>query len=64
MNEHGQFHEKYLKNLVGDASDTTSGPRLTASIDRASVVRCPSSGEKVGRDSDTFKRLERHLAPR
>ncbi|MHC0054150.1 hypothetical protein [Actibacterium sp. D379-3] len=64
MTERGKFHDKYLRQLASDASDEITGPRLTARIDRASVVRCPSTGEKVGRDSDTFKRLERRLAPR
>lgn len=63
MAEQGKFHDKYLRNLVRDASDRITGPRLTARIERASVARCPSTGERVGRDTDTFKRLERRLAP-
>ena len=63
MAEQGKFHDKYLRQLAANASDRISGPRLTARIERASVVRCPSTGERVGRDTDTFKRLERRLAP-
>lgn len=63
MAEWGKFHDKYLRQLAADASDRISGPRLTARIERASLVRCPSTGERVGRETDTFKRLERRLAP-
>ncbi len=64
MSEQGKFHDKYLRQLASDASNEISGPRLTARIDRASIVRCPATGERVGRDTDTFKRMERRLAPR
>lgn len=63
MAEQGKFHDKYLRNLARDASDRITGPRLTARIERASVARCPSTGEMVGRDTDTFKKMERRLAP-
>jgi hypothetical protein len=63
MAEQGKFHDKYLRQLAADASDRITGPRLTASIDRASVARCPTTGERVDRNTDTFKRLERRLAP-
>lgn len=62
MTECGKFHDKYLRQLASDASDEITGPRLTARIDKATVARCPSTGERVDRDSDTFKRLERRLA--
>lgn len=63
MSEQGKFHDKYLRNLAANASDRITGPRLTACVERASVVRCPSTGKRLGRDTDTFKRMERRLAP-
>lgn len=62
MTERGKFHDKYLRQLASDASDRITGPRLTANICNATVARCPSTGERVDRDSDTFKRLECRLA--
>lgn len=62
MTEPGKFHDKYLRQLAADACDRITGPRLTARIERASVARCPSTGERVGRDTDTFKRMENRFA--
>ncbi len=59
----GKFHDKYLRQLASDASDDITGPRLTLDIRKASVVRCPKTGELIGRDSDTFKKMEAHFAP-
>jgi hypothetical protein len=63
MTERGQFHDKYLRQLAADASDEITGPRLTVRIDKAAVARCPSTGELVARNTDTFKQMERRLAP-
>jgi hypothetical protein len=63
MAELGRFHEKYVRQLAANVSDEITGPRLTVHIDKATVARCPSTGERVGRESDTFKKLERRRAP-
>ncbi|MCX7561098.1 hypothetical protein OS190_16130 [Sulfitobacter sp. F26204] len=63
MTERGKYHDKYLRQLAADASDRITGPRLTVRIDKATVARCPATGELVARDSDTFKKLEHRLAP-
>ncbi|MEP3441211.1 MAG: hypothetical protein ABJN72_07025 [Sulfitobacter sp.] len=63
MTERGKFHDKYLKNLAAEASDEITGPRLTVHIKKAATARCPSTGELVARNTDTFKRMERRLAP-
>lgn len=61
----GKFHEKYLRQLAAesDASDRVTGPRITVHIEKATFARCPSTGERVGRESDTFKKMERRRAP-
>lgn len=64
MSEQGKFHDKYVKQLVGDASDEITGPRLTANIRKANRIRCPQSGELAGRDTDQFRRMEVRFAPR
>lgn len=63
MAEQGKFHDKYLRQLAADASDRISDPRLTVRLERASVARCPTTGERVDRDSDTFKRMENRFVP-
>lgn len=55
--------EIQMRQLLRGVSDKITGPRLTARIDRASVARCPKTGERVERQSETFKKMERRLAP-
>lgn len=54
------------RKLVKETGARTDryGPKLTGSIARASIVRCPDTGAPSERGTDTFKRMEARFAPR